>query len=107
MGVFQPHRYSRTRDLFDEFARSFNHTDRLYVTPVYAAGEDPIDGVSSQSLVDAIRGHGHNSVHHVEDRSTLPQAIASELREGDVVITMGAGNINKLLGELLPLLEEA
>jgi UDP-N-acetylmuramate--alanine ligase len=107
IAVFQPHRYSRTRDLFDDFAQAFNQTDVLYVAPIYPAGEAPIEGVSSQTLVEAIAGHGHHGVNLSTDLDTLAQELSEVLREGDVVITLGAGNINKVLGELKPLLEDA
>ncbi len=100
IGVFQPHRYSRTRDLFDEFARSFNQTDRLFVADVYRAGETPIEGVSSERLVDAIRGYGHQEAELVSDKDELPERIAAIARPGDVVITLGAGDINRILGPL-------
>lgn len=104
VAVFQPHRYSRTRDLFDEFALSFNQTDLLFVSGIYPAGEKPIDGVSAEALVTAIEEHGHQGVELAEDKDELPQRLSAVLREGDVVITLGAGDINRIHGELAQLL---
>ncbi len=106
VAVFQPHRYSRTRDLFDEFALAFNQTDLLYVTSIYRAGEQPIEGVSAELLAQAIESHGHQDVRYVDDLEDLPGLLSAELREGDVVITLGAGNINQIFVELSQLLGE-
>jgi UDP-N-acetylmuramate--alanine ligase len=104
VAVFQPHRYSRTQDLFDDFALSFNQTDLLFVTGIYPAGEQPIEGVSAETLVKAIEEHGHQGVELAEDKDDLPQRLSAVLREGDVVITLGAGDINRIHGELAELL---
>jgi UDP-N-acetylmuramate--alanine ligase len=104
IGVFQPHRYSRTRDLFDAFARAFNQTDVLYVTDIYRAGESPIDGITSARLVDAIRGYGHQDVELCADKDEVPERIAAIAKAGDVVISLGAGDINRILGDLGALL---
>lgn len=90
--VFQPHRYTRTRDLMEEFSRSFNDAELLVITDIYAASEEPIDGVSGEHLVEAIRKHGHRDVHHVP-RSGLVDAVVDVLKAGDLVLTLGAGDV--------------
>ena len=105
VAVFQPHRYSRTRDLFDDFALSFNQTDLLFVSDIYAAGEKPIEGISSEALVEAIASHGHQGVELAADKTELPERLSRVLREGDVVITLGAGDINRILHVLAELLD--
>ena len=96
--VFQPHRHSRTQSLFREFISSFNQTDRLIITDIYGAGEAPIDGVDARSLAEAVRRHGHRDVIHQADLSGLEEILASSLAPGDVLMTMGAGNVH-LVGE--------
>ncbi len=103
--AFQPHRYTRTRDLFDDFTRAFNKADVLIVTEVYAAGEAPIDGASGESLASAIRAHGHHSVRYVADKRDVKQALAEIVRPGDIVIALGAGDINASVRDLLAQLE--
>jgi UDP-N-acetylmuramate--alanine ligase len=98
--AFQPHRYTRTRDLFDEFTGAFHEADVLFVTDIYAAGEKPIAGASSERLGHAIAEHGHQSVSYVASKDALPERIAALARPGDVVLAMGAGDINRILGEL-------
>ena len=101
VAVFQPHRYSRTRDLFDEFATAFNESDLLLVTEIYSAGEAKIPGVEAQLLVDAIRAHGHRDVRFVADLEDVTQALSGVLQAGDLVLTLGAGNISTLAPRLL------
>ncbi len=81
--VFQPHRYTRTRDLLSEFATSFNDADALVVLGIYAASEDPIPGISGEALAQAVRSHGHRDVTHVERRADVAAALLPRLREGD------------------------
>jgi UDP-N-acetylmuramate--alanine ligase len=92
--AFQPHRHTRTRDLFDDFTRAFNQADVLMVTDIYPAGEAPIPGVSAERLVQAIREHGHHDASYVHDKNLLPEALERVVRPGDVVIALGAGDIN-------------
>jgi len=94
--AFQPHRYSRTHHLFEELTRAFNRADVLLLTDVYAAGEQPIEGATSGNLADAIRLHGHRDVSHVGSVDDACAALLERVRPGDVVITLGAGNITKL-----------
>ena len=102
--AFQPHRYTRTRDLFDELTRAFNRADVLFLTEVYAAGEKPIEGADARRLAEAIRAHGHRDVTLVEDRKDLAEAIGARVRPGDVVITLGAGDITRTGEELIEVL---
>ena len=99
--LFQPHRYSRTADLLDEFARSFNNADVLMITDIYAASEDPIPGVSAESLVEAVQRYGHKDARYVGSVDDAVQALLKEVRPGDMVITLGAGNVYRV-GEQLP-----
>src|SRR5262245_26805880 len=92
--AFQPHRHTRTRDLFDDFTRAFNQADVLMVTDIYAAGEAPVPGVTAERLVQAIREHGHHDAAYVADKNELPEVLERVVRPGDVVIALGAGDIN-------------
>jgi len=93
VALFQPHRYSRTRDLMGEFGDAFADADLVYVTSIYPAGEDPLEGVDASGVVEAVRRSGHPACRLVPDAEDLPAAVRPELRSGDVVITLGAGNI--------------
>ena len=103
--AFQPHRYTRTRDLFDDFTRAFNQADVLFVTDIYPAGEAPIPGVSAERLVQSIREHGHHDASYVADKADLPDALEAIVRPGDVVIALGAGDVNASLRALRSRLE--
>jgi len=105
--VFQPHRYTRTRDLLSEFATAFNDADVLMVLGIYAASEEPIPGISGEALAQAIRSHGHRDVTHIEKRVDAAAALLPRLREGDLVVTLGAGDVTQVGPELLQLLEPA
>ena len=98
--IFQPHRFSRTHDLFDEFLTAFEGTDRLVLTEIYAAGEDPIDGVTSEALYQAIKRKGHMEVEFISDKGEIVRQLAGKLNPGDIVLTLGAGDIYKV-GEAL------
>jgi UDP-N-acetylmuramate--alanine ligase len=102
--AFQPHRYTRTRDLLHEFTAAFNQADVVVVTDIYAAGEQPIPGVSAEALAQALREHGHQHVLYVPDKTHLPQTLLDIVRPGDVVIAQGAGDINRAVRELAALL---
>ncbi|CAN5376756.1 UDP-N-acetylmuramate--L-alanine ligase [soil metagenome] len=104
--LFQPHRYTRTRDQMDEFARSFNNADVLLVTDIYAASEDPIEGVSAETLTEAIKSYGHKNALYVGGLETALKALLSEAHAGDMVITLGAGNVYRVGEELLGKLEK-
>jgi UDP-N-acetylmuramate--alanine ligase len=102
--AFQPHRYTRTKLLFEEFTRAFNKADVLVVTDVYPAGEKPIEGASGEALADAIRAHGHRDVTFVRDKRNVAKALYDVLEPGDIVIALGAGDINASGRELLAML---
>jgi UDP-N-acetylmuramate--alanine ligase len=99
--VFQPHRFSRTRDLVDEFAKAFEQADRVYVMDIYPAGEAPIPGITGQTIIEHIHASGHPSVHWVNSDPGLTTRLREELREGDILLTMGAGDVWKVGKELL------
>jgi len=94
--VFQPHRYTRTHHLFAELTRAFNRADVLLLTEVYAAGEEPIPEADSAHLADAIRAHGHRDVTHIRSDQSLLESVLQRLQPGDVVLTLGAGDITRL-----------
>jgi UDP-N-acetylmuramate--alanine ligase len=98
--VFQPHRYSRTRDLFDEFLTAFEGADRLILTEIYPAGEDAVPGVTGEALYQAIKRQGHLEVEFVADKEQIAELLAAKLKRGDVALTLGAGDIYKV-GEAL------
>ncbi|WGM31736.1 UDP-N-acetylmuramate--L-alanine ligase [Brevundimonas sp. NIBR11] len=93
IAVVQPHRFTRLRDLMDEFSTSFSDADSVIVADVYAAGESPIEGVDKQALVDGVRRYGHLRVSPLENAAVLPRVIAEEAKPGDVVVLLGAGDI--------------
>lgn len=95
IAVVQPHRYTRLRDLFDEFCTCFNDADTVIVAEVYAAGESPIDGASQLSLIDGLRSHGHKHVLPLESPDDLAQLVAQEADPGDMVVCLGAGTITQ------------
>ncbi|PWC15710.1 UDP-N-acetylmuramate--L-alanine ligase [Brenneria roseae subsp. americana] len=98
--VFQPHRYTRTRDLYDDFAHVLSQVDVLLMLDVYPAGESPIPGADSRSLCRTIRGRGKIDPILVTDVDTLPELLSQALRGGDLILVQGAGNIGKLARKL-------
>ncbi len=98
--VVQPHRYSRLGGLMDEFAQAFNDADVVYVTPVYAAGEAPVEGVSAAALVDRLKARGHHAAAEIADAEALAKVLATEVVAGDMVVCLGAGDITKWAAEL-------
>ncbi len=95
IAVMQPHRYTRLNDLMDDFQSSFNEADQVYVTPVYAAGEEPIEGVSSEALVEGLKSRGHRSAATVDNRDELANKLAVDVQQGDLIVCLGAGDITK------------
>jgi UDP-N-acetylmuramate--alanine ligase len=95
IAVIQPHRYTRLHALMDDFQNAFNDADIVFVAPVYAAGEEPIEGVDSTALAEGLRAHGHRMVKAVADPGELAQSLRDIAAEGDVIICMGAGDITK------------
>jgi UDP-N-acetylmuramate--alanine ligase len=106
VAVFQPHRYTRLRDLFDDFLTAFDQTDVLYLAEVYAAGEEPIPDVTSRRLYEALRTRGHLEVHYLGEESDAASTLARESMSGDVVVTLGAGDVYRIGEQLLALLGE-
>ena len=101
VAAFQPHRYTRTRDLFDELARAFHDADVLLLTDIYAAGESKIPGIESADLAQAIRDHGHREVHWIPERGELVSELRQKTVAGDVLLFMGAGDIGRLADDYL------
>ncbi len=112
--VFQPHRYTRTHFLFDRFVLSFNEADVLILVPIYGAGEEPVAETTAETLAQGIRDHGHKDVVYCESIETVRSALDPMLEPGDVVMTLGAGDIYHLADDLvaklrsrdLPLVQE-
>ena len=105
--VFQPHRYSRTHDLFEDFTAVLADVDVLLISEVYAAGEQPVAGADARSLCAAIRQRGKVNPIFVEDIDEVDRELASVLRDGDVLLTLGAGSIGRVASELPQKLQEA
>jgi len=106
IAVFQPHRYTRTRNQLDDFATAFNACHVLLVTDIYAAGEAPIEGVSSKALVVAMHAHGHHDVRHVGPKTEVATVLRDIVKPGDLVLTLGAGDVWQAGEELLVYLRE-
>ena len=98
--AFQPHRYSRTYHLFEDFASSFDEADTVLVTDIYAAGEDPIKGVTSSALVDRMNELGSGEVLYVPDLETIESYLREHALPGDAILILGAGNITRLADRL-------
>ncbi len=103
--LFQPHRYTRTHFLWADFLRSFNQADILVLTDIYAAGEAPIEGVSSARLADALLSAGHKNVVYSSTMQAGLEYMLREARSGDAILTIGAGSVNRVLDQLALLLE--
>jgi UDP-N-acetylmuramate--alanine ligase len=104
--LFQPHRYTRTRDLKDEFARSFYGADLLLIADIYAASEDPIEGITSRALAEQVERFGHRHVEYVGGLAGAAAKLKEVAEPGDLVLTLGAGNVYQAGDELLRILEE-
>jgi len=104
--AFQPHRYTRTRDCFEDFVKVLGTADAVLLTEVYAAGEAPIVAADGRALTRAVRVAGKVEPVFVDEVSNLPEAIAANTRNGDVVICMGAGSIGTVAGKTAELLKE-
>ncbi len=103
--IFQPHRYTRTQSLFEEFFSAFNQADRLILTEIYPAGEKPLPGVTGQALAESVRKHGHHKAVYEPDLGRLAARVAEESAPGDIILTLGAGNVWRVGEELLEMLE--
>ncbi|HUJ62714.1 MAG TPA: UDP-N-acetylmuramate--L-alanine ligase [Kofleriaceae bacterium] len=106
VAAFQPHRFTRTRDQLDEFARAFHDADAVVICDIFAAGEKPIDGITSAALVEQVRAAGHGDVAYVARREDVARWLDEHARPGDLVITLGAGNVQLVCNELIELLEQ-
>ena len=106
LAVVQPHRYSRLHSLFDEFCTCFNDADTVVVAPVYAAGEQPIEGVGREALIEGLRRHGHRDVRAVDGLQDLVPLVADAVGPGDLVLCLGAGSITQWAQALPGLLAE-
>ncbi|MEC8424477.1 MAG: cyanophycin synthetase, partial [Myxococcota bacterium] len=100
LAVFQPHRFTRVRDLLDDFARAFHDAGHVVVCPVYRAGERPIEGLDATTIGARLVSYGHRSVHIVDALEEATKHLLDEAEPGDVIITLGAGDVNRVCGEL-------
>jgi UDP-N-acetylmuramate--alanine ligase len=101
VAIFQPHRFTRVRDLFDEFLGAFDDAGALFLLDIYPAGEDPIQGVSSRRLFEALRARGHLEAHYLEGQRSPASEVARVSRPGDLIVTLGAGDIHRLGPQIL------
>jgi len=99
--VFQPHRYTRTQALFQDFLTAFNDADVLVLADIYPAGEDRIEGVEAKRLYEGIRDYGHRDVTYLPDKKEIVEHLLRTVRSGDLVITLGAGDIWQVSEELV------
>jgi UDP-N-acetylmuramate--alanine ligase len=102
--LFQPHRYTRTQHLWDDFCRAFNQADILVLIDIYAASEPPIPGITSEALANAIREAGHKNVHYFRSMQEGIVFLLKQARPGDAILTIGAGSVSRASGELMVLL---
>jgi UDP-N-acetylmuramate--alanine ligase len=107
LAVFQPHRYSRTQHLLDEFAKSFHQADMVFVLDIYAASEAPIEGITAQALAQRIRDFGHRAVEYTGTIEQTADAVVGKSHERDVVLTLGAGSVWQVGERVLEKLREA
>lgn len=105
IAISQPHRFSRLNDLFEDFAQCYREADIAVITPVFGAGEEPIEGVDHTALVNSMLGHGHKHARVLEDLETLPALIQEIAEPGDMVVCMGAGSISTYANDLIEALE--
>ena len=106
IAVFQPHLYTRTRDFYQEFGRSFLNTDIFICTDVYPARELPIDGITGELIAETARKFGHKNVIYIKDKNEIPQKLLEIKQEGDIIITMGAGDIWKYGEKFIELIKK-
>lgn len=99
--IFQPHRYSRTQELMEDFALAFNNADVLFVLDIYAASEEPIEGITAEVLTEKIKTFGHKNATYLGDIETASDKVIPLLEEGDLVITLGAGSVTRLSDEIV------
>jgi UDP-N-acetylmuramate--alanine ligase len=104
--VFQPHRYTRTRDLLEEFTTAFGDADSLFVLDIYAASEKPIEGISGEALARTIREKGGRDAQYVSSFADGVSSVAAVAQEGDMILTLGAGSVSQLGPMILEKLKE-
>ncbi len=104
--VFQPHRYTRTRDLMEEFATAFNNADAVYLLDIYPASEKPIEGITAEILAEKIEKYGHRNIRYIGGVEDAAAQVCKDLRSNDLVITLGAGSITNLSDEILDTLSK-
>jgi UDP-N-acetylmuramate--alanine ligase len=104
--VFQPHRYSRTQALMDRFHRAFYQSDVVIVTNIYAASEKPIPGVTAEDIAEGIKRYGHKEVYFEPDLTAIPKKLQEIAKKGDIVLTLGAGDVWKVSEEFVALLKK-
>jgi UDP-N-acetylmuramate--alanine ligase len=105
--LFQPHRFTRTKFLLDDFGTAFHQADDVYFLDIYAASENRIEGVSGEALADKVRSYGHRSVHYVRGMAEGIEAISAAAQPGDLIITLGAGNVSQAGEKILEKLKES
>ena len=105
--IFQPHRFTRVQRLFDDFCRAFNFANTVFIPPVYAAGESPIEDINNQKLADRIHHFGHRDTRPMESLEQCCTVLLEELQPSDIVITLGAGNVNQICQQLVDTLRPA
>jgi UDP-N-acetylmuramate--alanine ligase len=98
--VFQPHRYTRTMHLMEDFARAFNQADVVLLLDIYPAGETPIEGVTTSALIEKMRSFGHKNAIYAPSYEAIETYVVENVRDGDAVIVMGAGSVTKLSDQL-------
>jgi UDP-N-acetylmuramate--alanine ligase len=103
--IFQPHRYTRTQFLMDDFAKAFHEADHVYLLDIYAASEKPIEGVNSQALAERLLSFGHRSVEYSGTPENAVSAVLERAREGDLILTLGAGNVWQVGDKILSALK--
>ncbi|MDI6784128.1 MAG: UDP-N-acetylmuramate--L-alanine ligase, partial [bacterium] len=104
--IFQPHRYTRTKFLADQFGKSFDAADELVITEIYPAGEPPIPGISSQTIIDVAKNHGYQNITYIPKRDEINDYLIKKIAPGDLVLYMGAGDIWKLADDLIARLKK-
>ncbi|MEM8975797.1 MAG: cyanophycin synthetase, partial [Pseudomonadota bacterium] len=105
IAVAQPHRYSRLKELMDDFQTCFNDADMVFVTPVYEAGEEPIEGIHAEALVTGLKSRGHRSARTIAGHDDLAATLAKEIASGDIIVCLGAGDITQWAATLGPKIE--
>jgi UDP-N-acetylmuramate--alanine ligase len=105
--LFQPHRFTRTKHLLDDFGTAFHQADDVYLLDIYAASEQEIEGVSGAALAEKVGSYGHRSVHYVAAMADGIAKIVAAAEPGDLIITLGAGNVAQAGDKILELLREA